>query len=330
MTHSVHSPWPATDQLRWSAITPSDIDQWHALIKRMAVTDKPDWIEPREDLEQALASSKNDPGLDTVLGFDNNAIARAYGQISKNPGSALVHGSGGVDPEWRRRGIGAAVFHWQEGRTRARLAADTLNSGVLRTHAEERNAAQIALLETLGGTVVRYFTEMTRPLTKEIPDVALADGMEFMRFNDRISEAVRQAHNDAFRDHWGSEPRDKESWHFTVTHPDFKPEWSVAVVETATGDVAAYQMASFDPESSQRHGFTEAYTELLGVRRQFRGLKLAPALLTESMRVFRVAGVDNAGLGVDTENPSGALGLYENLGYAATHKSLVFDRTLTL
>ncbi|MFC3298951.1 Uncharacterised protein [Arthrobacter agilis] len=43
------------------------------------------------------------------------------------------------------------------------------------------------------------------------------------------------------------------------------------------------------------------------------------------MKRYRAAGMDNAGLGVDTENPSGALGLYERMGYVPTQRSIVFD-----
>ena len=37
----------------------------------------------------------------------------------------------------------------------------------------------------------------------------------------------------------------------------------------------------------------------------------------------------NAALGVDTENPSGALGLYERMGYTPTRRSMAFEKQLT-
>ncbi len=313
----------------WKAIDVADVDQWLALLKRMAAVDKPDWIEAREDLEHSLSSSKNNPELDTVLGVDAEGVARAFALVTRNPDSALLHGSGGVDPQWRGQGIGTALLEWQEARSAERLAEDGVTEGRLRTYVEERNASQHSLFAADGGEIVRYFTEMTRPLGEELPDVPLSEGFEFVTFSDEISDAVRQAHNDAFRDHWGSEPRDEESWLFTTSHPEFKPTWSVAVVDTSSGEIAAYQMASYDPASAERVGVREGYTELLGVRRQWRGHRLAPALLAEAMRRFATDGMDNAGLGVDTENPSGALGLYERLGYVATQRSLVFDRVIT-
>lgn len=292
----------------------------------MAVADKPDWIEQRADLEEVFEASKNDPSLDTIMGFDGDGTPRAFGRISANRGSNLAHAFGGVDPQWRRRGIGRAVHEWQISRARKRFADAGIADGFVRTYAEESNQGHRALLEAAGNTIARWFTEMTRDLSAEIPEVDLDPGLEIVTFSDDISEAVRLAHNDAFQDHWGSEPRDEESWHYTVTHPEFRAQWSLAAIDVQSGEVAAYQIASYDPESKELVGHDEGYTELLGVRRAWRGRRLAPALLAEAMRRFKADGMENAGLGVDTENPSGALGLYERMGYTPTRRSMAFER----
>ncbi len=249
-----------------------------------------------------------------------------------NSGSCLVHGSGGVDPAWRRKGIGRTVFDWQAWRATCRLQENALAAGVLRNYVEERNPSHLALLQGSGSSIVRYFTEMTRPLDRPIPDLPFPPELEVVSFADgadrNISELVRLAHNDAFQDHWGSEPRDQESWQFTVSHPEFRQDWSLALVDRTTGEVAAYQLGSHDPDSKVLLGHTEGYTDLLGVRRAWRGRGLAPALLAEAMKRYRASGMDNAGLGVDTENPSGALGLYERMGYEPTQRSIVFDLPL--
>ncbi|WP_299165036.1 GNAT family N-acetyltransferase [uncultured Arthrobacter sp.] len=319
---------PADQQLDWRAITDADIDGWEALLRRMAVEDKPDWIEQRADLEEVLEASKNDPVLDTIMGFDDQGIPRAFGRISANTGSNLVHVFGGVDPDWRRRGIGRAIHDWHLSRARKRLADAGVQGGFIRSYVEEMNPGHRALLESSGSTITRWFTEMTRDLSENIPEVDLDPEFEIVTFSDDLSEAVRLAHNEAFQDHWGSEPRDEESWRFTVTHPEFRAEWSLAVVDNSSGEVAAYEIASYDPESKELVGHDEGYTELLGVRRDWRGRRLAPALLAEVMRRFKADGMENAGLGVDTENPSGALGLYERMGYTPTRRSMAFEKQL--
>lgn len=317
-------PGPHTG-LRWRAATEEDIDAWLELIRRIAAVDRPGYVEQRADLEHVLASSTDNPARDTLLGLDKDGIPRAHARLSLTPGSDKVHGAGGVDPQWRRRGIGTEVLRWQEQRARERLLEAGRDQGLLRCMAEEDNASHVALFHAAGAVPVRYFTEMTRPLAAEIPDVPLPDGLEYVTFSGDISEALRLAHNEVFQDHWGSEERDPERWRHNVEHPHFRPDWTFAVVDTATGEIAGYQIASFDPDGVKLLGYTEGYTELLGVRRGWRGRRLAPAMLGEAMRRFKASGMENAGLGVDTENPSGALGLYERLGYAPTYREVVFD-----
>ena len=324
---------PLPTSLRWRALSYADIDSWHALVHRVAEQDQPDWVEQRADLEQALRASKNDARKDTLAGFDADGVPRAYGRVSMNRGSSLIHGAGAVDPAWRRQGIGRALFAWQAARATARLRQAGRTDGVLRSYVEERNPSHLALLTASGSSIVRYFTEMTRPLDQPIPELSFPPGLHLVDFTHTgsgdIVELVRLAHNDAFQDHWGSEARDQESWQFTVTHPEIRDDWSLALLDATRGEVAAYQLGSHDPASRELLGHSEGYTDLLGVRRSWRGRGLAPALLAEAMRRYRAAGMENAGLGVDTDNPSGALGLYERMGYVPTQRSVVFDLELS-
>lgn len=324
ITTAPEIPAPTTG-LRWRAIEAEDMDGWHDLIRRIAAVDKPGYVEQRADLERILASSADNPARDTLLGLDRDGVPRAYGYLVRTEGSDKIHGAGGVDPQWRRRGIGAALLRWQQQRARERLLESGHGKGLLRFMAEEDNASHVALFHAAGATVVRYFTEMSRPLADGIPDVPLPEGLEYVTFNADISEALRQAHNEVFRDHWGSEERDTERWLHNVEHPHFRADWTFAVMDTAAGEIAGYNIASYDPEGMNRHGYTEGYTELLGVRRNWRGLGLAPAMLGEAMRRYKASGMERAGLGVDTENPSGALGLYERLGYVPTYREVFFD-----
>jgi len=315
--------------LRWRPLREQDIDDWHALVGRMAAADKPVWSETRADLAEVFDSGHNDPELTTAAGFDDGGVLRAVGRVHANPGSTLAYTWGGVDPQWRRRGIGRDLYAWQAACQRARFEAAGISGGVLRTFTEEQNPGHNALLEAAGAGIVRYFTEMTRPLEDPIPDLPLPAGFEFRTLVPAGSEAVRLAHNEAFADHWGSEPRDEQRWKFTVEHPQLKPEWSMAVVEAGTGETVAYQLASFDPAYRRHSGYDEGFTDLLGVRPAWRGRGLAPALLAEAMRRFKAGGMANAGLGVDTENPSGALGLYTRMGYSPTMRNLAWQLPLT-
>ncbi|AJT42840.1 GNAT family acetyltransferase [Psychromicrobium lacuslunae] len=315
-------------ELTFRPITVEDLDEWYALVLRIFEAEKPVWHEQREDLQNALNSTKNDPRFDTVIGFDQQGVARAFARVSKNPEGEKAYLFGGVDPLWQRRGIGSALLGWQQAQAARRFESDGQSPVVVRKFADQSNLAELALCDSAGYSVVRYFAEMRRPLADPIPEIPLDEGLELKTFSSELSEQVRLAHNEAFADHWGSEPRDQESWGFLIDHPHMRADWSTVVIDTANGEIAGYQIANYDPEVLQTHGRNEGYTELLGVRRAYRGRRIAAVLLAEAMQRFSASGMDWAALDVDTENPTGAYGLYERLGYQPHNRSMAYDKEL--
>ncbi|MEU2672773.1 GNAT family N-acetyltransferase [Streptomyces sp. NPDC007164] len=58
------------------------------------------------------------------------------------------------------------------------------------------------------------------------------------------------------------------------------------------------------------------------VRREARGQGLARAMLAHVLRTLRADGLGHAVLDVDAESPTGGLGLYQNLGFTVTDRSV--------
>jgi GNAT superfamily N-acetyltransferase len=56
------------------------------------------------------------------------------------------------------------------------------------------------------------------------------------------------------------------------------------------------------------------------IRRPWQRRGLARALLVQSLRAVRERGMQEAALGVDTQNLSGALNLYESVGFRAVKR----------
>ncbi|MFC9354673.1 GNAT family N-acetyltransferase [Arthrobacter sp. NPDC057013] len=339
MTHH-HAAAVDFPDLQWRPVSEGDLDSWAALIARTAAAEQPVWFERRADLEQIMESRNNPVGPNTVLGLDAGGVPRAYARLTKNRDGAKAHGFCAVDPQWQRRGVGSALLSWLEARTRQRFAEDSgRDSGResqdraasvprLRIFIEQKQQHQCALLEASGYEVVRYYNEMHRPLSAPLPEAPLGHGLELLPMEPKLSEAVRLAHNQVFADHWGSEPRDEEAWGFVVNDPLARPDLSAVVLASSTGEVVGYQLASHDPDTAVTRGFTEGYTDLLGVRREFRGRGIAQALLADAMRRFAAAGMDKASLDVDSENPTGAMALYRKMGYAPVSTSLAWDKVL--
>ncbi|MGL5063733.1 MAG: GNAT family N-acetyltransferase, partial [Microcoleus sp.] len=75
---------------------------------------------------------------------------------------------------------------------------------------------------------------------------------------------------------------------------------------------------------NDRTGRNEGWIGVLGTRRGFRKLGLGRAMLLAGLQRLKAAGVDTAILGVDAENPSGALRLYESTGFRKIRNSISY------
>ena len=82
------------------------------------------------------------------------------------------------------------------------------------------------------------------------------------------------------------------------------------------------------PGESAWRGRRRAWTENISTRRDRRGEGIASALIAASLRQLAEAGYDEAALGVDLDNPTGALGVYERLGYQVVQRYISYRRTL--
>jgi len=96
------------------------------------------------------------------------------------------------------------------------------------------------------------------------------------------------------------------------------------------GDEVAGQVRSYiSTEENERHGRLRGYTEHISVRRPWRRRGLARALIAASFPLLRARGMTEAALGVDTENTSGALRIYEGCGFRPVTRSATYRKPLT-
>ncbi|RIS92722.1 GNAT family N-acetyltransferase, partial [Mycobacteroides abscessus] len=86
--------------------------------------------------------------------------------------------------------------------------------------------------------------------------------------------------------------------------------------------VVAYLLSDVNEEEWEANGYSFGFVDLLGVRRDWRGRKLAQALLTHAMRAYRNEGLQRAVLDVDADSPTGAVALYAGLGFSVVNRSI--------
>jgi mycothiol synthase len=68
------------------------------------------------------------------------------------------------------------------------------------------------------------------------------------------------------------------------------------------------------------------WVRILGVLPAFRRRGLALALLQHVFRHFADLGMKRVGLGVDAENPTGAVALYERAGMHVVRRNVTYER----
>ena len=310
-------------------ITREDLPEVHGVMRRSEVNDNEPLVTPFDEVVSEYEAPFFDPELDSRLAVDREGRVVAWAKVWYRPSTEREHRAylfGGVDPEWRRRGVGTAVFNWQLQRARQLVTeAEPDLPRAVRTNSWDWLEDAIDLYERFGLEPVRYNDVLSRSLADPIPAVTV-DGAELVPWGEVDSEQVRQAHNEAFADHWGSTPIPRESWDHLDKESDFRPDLSF--VALADGEVVGYARNAVYPEDWETVGRKEGWVEQLGVRRSWRRRGVASALLAASMQAFLDDGLDHAALAVDTDNPTGAYGLYQRLGFRQRHRSVTHQLTI--
>jgi mycothiol synthase len=223
---------------------------------------------------------------------------------------------GDVHPELRGRGLGTALVELTETRARE------LGASAIRSDAFARDVAAIVFLESRGYRPVRRYYEMRIELGDEAPpEPEWPEGLSVAPFRDGDGPGFHAALGESFQDEWGHLPLEYEEWRRArLEAEDFDPDvW--AVVRDGDEIAAVVRCDLF------RYG--GGWVGAIGVRKPWRRRGVGLALLHHTFRVFHARGERSVGLGVDSENPTGATRLYERAGMHVETESVTFEKTLS-
>lgn len=320
--------WPEGITAR--PIEKGDAEAWAELLAAREKVDQEGESYNADDLLEEL----DDPHLDAVndtlgLWAEDRMIGFAKVQSSQTVVDVdRVRTEGTIHPEWRRRGLGTTLMHWiiqRAGELHAAKHPDV--PGVVSSGTITTNVGADRMLRQLGFEESRYFFDMKRPLDQAVPEVAMPEGFRLERFDPSLDEALRVTHNEAFRDHWGSTPLDQDSWRARLTGGRaFRGNVSYVVLDGET--IATYVLGYEWEADTEANGIRDLYVGQVGTLRAYRGKGLARAALAKVLTEGARAGYQRASLGVDADNPTGALGLYESLGFTQHSKWITYSRPL--
>ncbi|MDP9251003.1 MAG: GNAT family N-acetyltransferase [Chloroflexota bacterium] len=309
---------------------PDDARPLSELHTAAAEADGTEEIDTAEEWEHWLAHpSGMDPMHDAVVvELDGRMVAYAQARVNDdNDGGRNYIAGGEVAVEQRGRGIGRALLRHNERHLRALAAAHPADVDKrLESWTYDSQLRCMRLLQSEGYETVRYFFEMLRPNLDEIPDLPLPTGLEIRPLLPEHYRQVFDADIEAFRDHWGGLDETDDAFHRHFSGPNFRPD--LVRVAWDGDEVAGVVNNQVLTGYNEKTGARRAVLNGVSVRRAWRRRGLARALVADSLRVLRDAGLTSAALGVDADNPTGALGVYEATGFVVERSGRAYRKPL--
>ena len=298
------------------AATLNDVEQAMALFNRWsrAVIGRDEFTHISSILDEWLASGA-DLAEDVRLVFAPNGELAGYIEVWNNTKS-ITHLElwGRLDPEYEDLGIGTWMLLWAEQHALQALPtvpAELRFAPQVGTYRQAVKAKK--LFQDMGYQHFRSLYHMLIDMDAPVPAAKFPDGIALRIYNPETdAEAVYRAEKEAFRDHFGfvEEPFDEglKRWKNSREHEGFDPTLYFLAMDgdEIAGVCICRPQSTYDPE--------RGWVRSLGVRRPWRKRGIGLALLRHSFNEFYRRGKRKAGLGVDAQNLTGALRLYEGAG----------------
>jgi mycothiol synthase len=309
--------------LTWRPLTADDVPAWARLLAAAEEVDDTGELFSEDDLRDDLADPSLDLARDSIAVLDGPELVgyQVLMRPSEAAGVGRAMGSHGVvHPRRRRRGIGSALV-----RRGLERAADADATFMVRV--PETDAGAAAVLAAAGMRAVRWWADLRRDLAEPVAPVGLPEGIELVSLgpvydHERWDEELRAAHNIAFAEHWGSAAVGAESWRSLRTAATaFRARYSAVALDAGT--IAAYLLGYEYPAPGDRR---ELYVSTVGTLPRWRGRGLARALLTHVLQEAQADGFATSVLTVDSQNATGALGVYERVGYVPHRRAVTWIR----
>lgn len=235
-------------------------------------------------------------------------------------GGGIFDASGYVHPDHQGRGIGNYIVGWSEHRA-LQETSEPAEDGtrLVRGWVATSNEPAVQLLTGRGYTQVKRFSRMQIELSAEPEPPVFPEGIELLELDlDRDLEGIYAVVDESFSEHWSGSPRTFDSWKKHALGVGFEPSlWSQAMRDGERAGIAIGRNLS---------GY--GWIQWVGVLKSERGKGLGSALMRHQFQQFWKLGITSIGLGVDSENTTGALDLYLKAGMKMTKSHDAFEKKL--
>lgn len=300
-----------------------------AVLKMSWDADHVEWTMTADDYRRRDENPINqDPHKDRLMAEVDGKLV-GFAEVSweqLTDGLRLYKHYAHVAPEWRHAGIRRALLRWSEEHLReiADLHPPEIRK-MYDTWANDEENDWKSLVLSEGYLAAHHVLEMVRDNLENIPDLRLPNGVLVRPVEPGDIRAIWDLSKEAMRD-----DRDYLEDRYGEAHlqeylkePTCDPNlWAVAWAGSRpVGVVKTY----INGAENAQYGRKRGHTENIAVARNWRKRGIASALVARSLRTLKDCGMTSATLDVDSQNPSGALGVYERMGFKKV-KAFTFYR----
>jgi len=280
----------------------------------------------QHSVEADLKHPEADLARNSWLAFDGDRLV-VYGLLWDESEGERIDVDHYVLPEHQE--VGLEVLAAMEARALEKARANGAGRAVVHLNLNARPTLDPASLTARGWSVVRRYHVLHRPLDAERDRaVVLPDGVRLRAcVSEEDRRIVHSLHQTTFAEHFDFQPRTYEQWFNDIDGE--RVDWSLVWIVSAqtTGSTEGTGDAGFLIAGNNRPAM--GWIRSIGVLREARGQGLASLLLSHAFAAFAELGRDTVGLGVDTDNTTGAPALYARHGMTVHFAVDTWEITLT-
>lgn len=298
---------------------PATLDDVKDVLSLVVAVDCEEYGEPdyeEADLRDDWARARLDLARDTWLVHAPDGTLVAYGITWDKRPHELLMGESAVHPD------APDLYPWLVDRMSARAAEHAAISGRTVTHLynSEPNVRRAAAIQAGGYELCRVFRRMVIDLDAPPPTPMPGPGVVIRPVAKDDLPTCWEVQGTAFAQHFDHVPEPYDAWLRRMVETEtYRPRfWWLAEVD----GVAAGLLIGQQHEEN-------GWIKTLGTLPAARGRGAGTALLLTAFNAFRDAGAPKVGLGVDSDNSTGAMALYERIGMRAEQRYDCYERVFT-
>lgn len=249
----------------------------------------------------------------------SDGLVVAYADVEQNE-HARLHTFVRVHPEYQDIGIGEYLYELAGEWAAQQIPLATPEVRITLSTFAGGSEATRHLIESQGFREIRRSWRMEIDMN-ELPSAPQwPENVTLRTFVPGQDEwATFKAVDTAFEDHFGHMPGNFEEWkHWTLEREGFDPTLFFLAFDGE--QLAGCSLCSYE--------LGDGWVNTLAVLRPWRKQGLGMALLLHSFREFYQRGKRKVGLGVDSQNLTGATRLYQRAGMHVAREHITYEKEL--